>query len=62
MGTIEITVNDCLCECGQESTRGCHEIKNMENSSKYYCDTCYHRTFTVPQKKEKKNETIANAL
>ncbi len=50
------------CECGQESTRGCHEIKDMENYSRYYCDTCYHRKFTVPQKKEKKNETIANAL
>ena len=51
---VEIMEESDKCECGQESTRGCHEIKDMENYSRYYCDTCYHRKFTVPQKKEKK--------
>lgn len=29
------------CACGQESTRGCHGVKDGAIYSDYYCDKCY---------------------
>jgi len=31
------------CECGQESTKGCHGIKDEEVYSEYYCDECFNK-------------------
>lgn len=31
------------CKCGEESTRGCHGIKDSEIYDEYYCDDCYNK-------------------
>ncbi len=47
------------CDCGEESTKGCHGVKEGEIFSIYYCDLCYtNRDFLT---KGKKDET-ANAI
>ena len=32
---------DDKCSCGQESTRGCHGIRDGEVYDEYYCEDCY---------------------
>ncbi len=61
----EITVErDDKCECGEESTRGLHGVKNMGIYSEYYCDFHYNKYFIVPQpkKKERRREITADTL
>lgn len=36
--------NPCLCNCGEESTRGCHGLKDGELYDEYFCDNCYNKT------------------
>jgi hypothetical protein len=31
------------CLCNEESTKGCHGIRNGEVYSEYYCDDCYNK-------------------
>ena len=47
-------MNEDLCKCGEESTRGCHGINDEGVYSEYYCDKCYHSKL---QKKDVKNDS-----
>ena len=50
-----------LCECGEESTRGCHGIENGQVFSKHYCDKCYHGKNSLEDKVENEKE-ISNSV
>ena len=32
-----------LCGCGEESSKGCHGIKDDRVYSEYYCDSCFEK-------------------
>ena len=34
---------DNKCECGEESTVGCHGITEGEVYDEYYCDKCWNK-------------------
>ena len=34
--------HSCM-KCSEDSTRGCHVVREGELHSEYYCDTCYNR-------------------
>ena len=37
------------CTCGEESTKGCHGVKEGVIYSKYYCDKCFHNRKEVEE-------------
>lgn len=49
---------DTCMVCGEESTKGCHGVKEDKIYSEYYCDSCYN---SKNGKKEVKDE-LANAV
>lgn len=51
-------MNEDLCKCGKESTRGCHGFRNEEIYSEYYCDECFNKRNKL---KEEENE-LSDAL
>ena len=54
-------MEDNRCECGKDSVKGCHGIKDGEVFSIYYCDACYNnRSFLEP--KEKTNEDVSETV
>ena len=53
-------MNEDICDlCQEESTKGCHGVKDGVIYSEYYCDDCYN---SKPLKSEKNNEILANAV
>lgn len=43
MNTTETLPEPKDCECGEESTKGCHGIKDNEVYSEYLCDSCFSK-------------------
>lgn len=46
------------CECGEESTKGCHGFKNEKMYSEYFCDSCYNKRNDKVEKHEKVADSI----
>jgi hypothetical protein len=42
-------VNEDICKCGKETTKGCHGIEDGSIYSEYYCDTCFHNRLKVEE-------------
>ena len=42
-----VVEEDTNCKCGEESTRGCHVIKDGVVLTEYQCDKCYNKKDTA---------------
>lgn len=53
-------MGDNKCQCGEESTRGCHGMKNGAIYDEYFCDYCYNNKSNLKKEvkyvKRKTNE------
>lgn len=56
-------MDEDLCECGKESTKGCHGVKDKEVYSEHYCDECFNsRNSTNKILTKRKVNEIPNSL
>lgn len=50
---MDQVVNEDVCQvCNQESTKGCHGVKEGSIYSEYYCDECFQNRKSLGEKDE----------